>query len=334
MPHPQQIANRPAEHDPPDCLVVMYHYVRPTGPPGPMALPALPLDDFETQLDRLAASRKIISAETYLDYLAGRADLPPQTALLTFDDGLIDHARYVFPALQRRGLSGAFFVQTDPIENRRMEAAHMNHLLLSALDFDELVTRFESALNQHAPGRKLADFFSRDQALSLYHYESEPRAMYKYALAFGLPFDLRDRILTELFRRCFGDPADVARRFYPTWDQLAEMQAAGMHLGGHSHRHEVYPRLTPAQQAHDARTCWDLLSERLGRKPRAFAYPYGRYDANTVAAVRSAGFAAAMTTVSRTNIGRVPPYQIARVDCIHLEPFLPKAQTGETHART
>lgn len=326
-------SDRSAGGEPPGCLVVMYHYVRPADAAGAIRLPALKLAEFETQLDRLAATREIISAQTYLGYLHQEADLPTRAALLTFDDGLSDHARYVFPALQRRGLSGAFFVQTDPVENRHVEAAHMSHLLLAALDFDELTARFESALDQHAPGKRLADFFRRDEALSLYDYETEGRALYKYALAFGLPFDLRDRILTELFRRWVGDPDEWARNLYPTWAQLAEMQNAGMHVGGHSHRHEVYTRLRPAQQADDAKTCWDILCHRLGRQRRAFAYPYGRYDAHAVEAVSSAGFAAALTTVRRTNLGRVPPYEIARVDCIHLDSFLEEPAVGAGHAR-
>jgi len=312
----------------------MYHYVRPTPEPGDPVLPAMSLDQFKAQLDRLEASRTIVSPDAYLDFLEGRADLPRRAALLTFDDGLLDHAAHVFPVLQRRGLSGLFLVQTDPLQNRRMEAAHMNHLLLGSLQFKELTAEFESALERHVPGKRLADFVDRDLALELYHYETEPRALYKYAVVFGLPIELRDRLLCELFRWHVGDPADWARHFYPSWEQLARMQDAGMHIGGHSHHHDPYPRLSPARQADDAATCWRILTEHLGNRRRAFSYPYGRHDDATVQAVRSAGFRASMTTTGRTNPGRVSPFQIARVDCIHLDPYLNDARTegADAHA--
>ncbi|UCG32400.1 MAG: polysaccharide deacetylase family protein [Phycisphaerales bacterium] len=316
----------------PECLVVMYHYVRPPAAPGESALVAMDPDAFDRQLERLAASREIISPDRYLDFLAGCGGLPERCALLTFDDGVIDHYRHVFPMLQRRGLSGAFFVQTDPVENQRMEATHMNHMLLGGLEIDELMAEFDAALARRAPGRTLSDFVLRDKAMSLYHYESENRALYKYAVAFGLPFNLRDEILTEMFRRHWGDPGDWVRRFYLSWDQLAEMQAAGMHVGGHSHGHDVYPRLPRDRLAQDTRRCWDILTARLGRRRRAFAYPFGRYNLESIEAVRVAGFAAAFTTHDGLNAGRVPRFEIARTDCVALDAALAGTVNGRSHA--
>ena len=316
-----------------DCLVVMYHYVRPPVPEPELALPALDLDRFEQQLDRLAAGREIITVQTYLDYLEGRSDLPSRAALLTFDDGLIDHARHVLPALRRRGMTGAFFVQTEPLERQCMEAAHMNHLLLARLDFDELIGEFESALGAETPHRRLADYCDRDTALRLYHYETEPRALYKYAIAFGLPFELRDRILERLFSRHVGDPREHAGRFYLSWSQLAEMRDAGMHIGGHSHPHDPYTRMTNSRIKADVSTCARILSARLGFDTRTFSYPYGRFDRGTTEAVRDAGFAAAFTTADRSNTGPVDRYRIARVDCIHLDPYLSDPAEEAAHAR-
>jgi peptidoglycan/xylan/chitin deacetylase (PgdA/CDA1 family) len=316
----------------PECLVVMYHYVRPPPGPGESVLVATGLDAFERQLDGLAAGREIISPDRYLDFLAGRGRLPGRCALLTFDDGVIDHYRHVFPILQRRGLSGAFFVQTDPVENQRVEATHMNHLLLGGVPFDELIAEFGAVLAQRAPGRTLADFVCRDEAMSLYHYETESRALYKYAVSFGLPLELRDDILTELFCRRLGEPGDWARRFYLSWGQLAEMQAAGMHIGGHSHGHDVYPRLSRDRLAEDTRLCWNILTARLGRRRRAFAYPFGRYNMEAIEAVREAGFTAAFTTRDRLNIGCVPRFEIARTDCAALDEVLARTTNERSHA--
>jgi peptidoglycan/xylan/chitin deacetylase (PgdA/CDA1 family) len=95
-----------------------------------------------------------------------------------------------------------------------------------------------------------------------------------------------------------------------------------MHVGGHSHRHDVYTRMTPEQQRQDIRRCAAILGDRLGPGRRAFAYPYGRCDETTSAEVRAAGFVTALTTRAELNAGRVDPYQLARVDCIHLDRYL------------
>jgi peptidoglycan/xylan/chitin deacetylase (PgdA/CDA1 family) len=296
----------------------MYHYVRPPG----SGQSALPLREFAEQLDCLGASHEIIDIDIYIRYLHGQGDLPPRCAILTFDDGLMDHVEHVYPELRRRGLSAAFFVQTAPTEQRHLAAAHMNHLLLVAVGFDLLREQFASTLAELQPGAELGDFFDEQEALKLYHYETPPRAVYKYAVAFGLPCELRDRVLARLFARHVGDPREWAERCYPTWKQWRELQAGGMHVGGHSHRHDIYTRMTPAQQRQDIRRCAAILSDRLGRGRRAFAYPYGRCDETTCAEVRDAGFTAALTTRAELNAGRVDPYRLGRVDCIHLEKYL------------
>jgi peptidoglycan/xylan/chitin deacetylase (PgdA/CDA1 family) len=306
--------------------MVMYHYVRPPG----SGLNALLLREFAAQLDHLGAAHEIVSIETYARYLHGQGTLPPRCAILTFDDGLMDHVEHVYPALQRRGMPAAFFVPTAPTEQRYLAAAHMNHLLLAAVDFDLLCERFASTLDELQPSAELRDFFDDQEALQLYHYETPPRALYKYAVAFGLPCELRDRVLKRLFTQHIGDPREWADRCYPTWDQWRGLQAGGMHVGGHSDRHEIYPRMTPAQQRQDVRQCAATLSNRLGPGQRAFAYPFGQHDDITCNEVRAAAFVAALTTRAGLNEGRVDPYRLRRVDCIHLDRYLadptPEAQ--------
>jgi peptidoglycan/xylan/chitin deacetylase (PgdA/CDA1 family) len=302
----------------------MYHYVRPDADvPG-----ALSPARFRDQLDRLHAQRRLIDVDSWLRVLRGENDLPRDAALLTFDDGLRDHVDVVLPELIRRSLSAAFFVQTDPTENRCLEAAHMNHLLLGAMSFETLLDRFERALDELQPRARLAHYVDQRQALQLYHYETPARALYKYAVAFGLPIELRDRLLTILFERFVGEPDEWAARLYPTWDEWRAAQSLGMHIGGHSHRHDPYTRLTPEQQRGDVRRCAAILEERLGPRPRAFAYPFGRFNDETCRTLRDAGFAAGFTTQPQPNAGAVDPWRIGRIDCIHLEQHLSEVPHG------
>src|SRR5262249_9060664 len=78
--------------------IVMYHYVRDGA-----AVPARTIGEFERQLDRFAREYTVVGCA---DVLGGR--LPDNACLLTFDDGLVEHAEHVAPALERRGFSGCF----------------------------------------------------------------------------------------------------------------------------------------------------------------------------------------------------------------------------------
>jgi len=79
---------------------------------------------------------------------------------------------------------------------------------------------------------------------------------------------------------------------FMTWDEVREMQRAGMTIGAHSRTH---PSLTKAgvSLADEINGSRDDIQRNLGVVPNLFAYPYGDSDARVAAAVRAAGFRAA-----------------------------------------
>ena len=100
-------------------------------------------------------------------------------------------------------------------------------------------------------------------------------------------------IITDFADLAATDPT-YAR--YATWDQLQEMDAAGMELGSHSRNH-------PDLRGRDADfLVWQILGSsqtleaNLGKKPRIFCYPSGSYDQQVIQVVHDAGFWGAVTT--------------------------------------
>jgi peptidoglycan/xylan/chitin deacetylase (PgdA/CDA1 family) len=79
---------------------------------------------------------------------------------------------------------------------------------------------------------------------------------------------------------------------FMTWDEVEEMQKAGMTIGAHSRTH---PELTKkgVSLAKEINGSRDDIQRNLGTTPELFAYPYGDWDDRVAAAVRAAGFRAA-----------------------------------------
>ena len=77
-----------------------------------------------------------------------------------------------------------------------------------------------------------------------------------------------------------------------TWEQVRELQDAGMTIGCHSRTH---PMLTAADvNLHaEVETSREDIQRNLGTRPDLFAYPYGAWDARVADAVRAAGYRAA-----------------------------------------
>jgi peptidoglycan/xylan/chitin deacetylase (PgdA/CDA1 family) len=293
--------------------VVMYHYVRAATDLYPR-LKGIALDDFCRQVDELAESFEMASLESALDYIAGRYSPNRDLCLLTFDDGLKDHARAA-EILGERRIEGQFFLITSAIEEQRVLSVHKNHLLLAALDFEPYRAAFLEKLVARGAARPPADPAAVKKT---YRWDTEDVATFKYLLNFQLDKHVREQILDELFLAHVGQDREIASSFYLSWDEARHMQQLGMRLGGHTHRHEPLSTLSVAEQRDDLTACSALLAGRLlPQKLLPFSYPYGKSDsftAETQRLLREAGFACAFTTQVGDNLPGQSPMELRRVD--------------------
>lgn len=62
------------------------------------------------------------------------------------------------------------------------------------------------------------------------------------------------------------------------WDQIAACQSAGVSIEAHTHTHPKLSVLTAQQIQTECLLCDEIIENKLGRKPKYFAYPYGAYD--------------------------------------------------------
>jgi peptidoglycan/xylan/chitin deacetylase (PgdA/CDA1 family) len=88
----------------------------------------------------------------------------------------------------------------------------------------------------------------------------------------------------------------VGKRGYMTWEQLREMQLHGMAIESHSLDHvdlSLLPRAELQRQLTESRR---VLERNLLAPVRYLNYPSGRYSRQVIAAARSAGYEAAVTT--------------------------------------
>jgi peptidoglycan/xylan/chitin deacetylase (PgdA/CDA1 family) len=319
------------DNDAAQVLVVMYHYVRDEdslprpGSPGPFGgIKGLTTAEFNRQLDELCAALEPIDWPHFVAWTTGRADLPRRAFLLTFDDGLVDHAETVASALEARGLRGVFFVPGAVLTGHRMLCAHATHLLLAALGDEGLTEALLAYLQRHDPAGEWPAQFRRLETqgggapASVYDYESPSRATLKYFLTLELPIPLRTAAVDWLFEQHIGSVARWARHWYLGWDDLVRMRAAGHTIGGHGFLHEPYSRLSPAEIRQDVMRSSVVLRDGLGADLRPFSYPYGSTSGPVYDACREAGFVQAFTTQRRWVTPGLDPMQLPRFDTIHV----------------
>ncbi len=93
-----------------------------------------------------------------------------------------------------------------------------------------------------------------------------------------------------------------------TEGQIRDLAAAGWELGAHTMTHPDLSTLDYEACRREIEDSRDALERLAGVSVQTFAYPFGRYGPAALAAVRDAGFLAAVTTGS----GRWDRYEITR----------------------
>lgn len=88
----------------------------------------------------------------------------------------------------------------------------------------------------------------------------------------------------------------VDRSGYVTWDQIREMQRAGMEIGAHSIDHPDLAIASEREQQHQIAGSITAIQEALGQPVITFAYPAGKSSPDTVRLVEQAGVLYSVTT--------------------------------------
>ncbi|MFB7335599.1 polysaccharide deacetylase family protein [Streptomyces adustus] len=97
------------------------------------------------------------------------------------------------------------------------------------------------------------------------------------------------------------------------WDQVRELGAADVEIGGHSHSHPQLDQLDEDTLRAELTRCRDIVADELGAPPLSFAYPYGYSSRRVRQAVRAHGFAQALAVGNGLARRRQGPYALQRL---------------------
>lgn len=98
-----------------------------------------------------------------------------------------------------------------------------------------------------------------------------------------------------------------------TWQQIKEMQAAGIQIASHCHHHDEMGEMTAEQLRSEIATSQQRLKEELGIDNAFFCYPYGSEDEAAEKELRRAGIKLAFTMKSGWAKYGDNPYAVRRV---------------------
>ncbi|WP_449350059.1 polysaccharide deacetylase family protein [Streptomyces shaanxiensis] len=97
------------------------------------------------------------------------------------------------------------------------------------------------------------------------------------------------------------------------WDQVRELAAADVEIGGHTHTHPQLDQLDDTALRHELIHSKEIVSDELGTVPLSLAYPYGYSSRRVREAVRETGYGQALAVNNGLARRRQGPYALTRL---------------------
>jgi peptidoglycan/xylan/chitin deacetylase (PgdA/CDA1 family) len=97
------------------------------------------------------------------------------------------------------------------------------------------------------------------------------------------------------------------------WPTVAELARSSVEFGGHGVTHTDVTRLAPERRRAEIEQSARILADRVGERPRSFAAPYGRVDAEVIADI-SRTYDAAFGTRFAHATRDAPRFDVPRIE--------------------
>lgn len=276
----------------PRVLVLSYHRVTDDfARSAAEGLPSLLVSarTLRRQLEQVARTHDLVSLSDAARILSGPiGQRGRDVAVVTFDDGYADNHAVALPVLSALHVPASVFVVTGLTGTGRR------------LLHDRLYATLSELARRRIPFDR-AGLAAPAQALLSACAEPGPAATL-------------DRLIARLSHprlACVAEALEARTNLYEgdlpagtrllSWEEIRDLDAAGIDIGGHSVSHVVLANLPLEEARREIAGCRDHIAERLGRRPRHFAYPNGYHTPAVRRAVAEEGFETAVTTEDREN---------------------------------
>ena len=254
------------------------------------------LQSFDWQMALLKSLFNVLPLPEAVSCLSS-GTLPARAAAITFDDGYADNYTHALPILQKHGLHATFFIATAYLDGGRMfndtVIESVRHTQLARLDLSDM------QLGIH----EMSSATAKRQAI----HQILPKIKYL------LP-DEREAVAAQIAAR--AEVKNLPSDLMMTTAQLKSLHAAGMEIGGHTHRHPILAKLDRDAARTEIATGKTVLEDKLGARVRMFAYPNGKpvtdYLPEQASIVRELGFEAAVSTAYGISTRKSDRYHLAR----------------------
>lgn len=297
--------------------IIMYHYIRELPHSRYQSIKGLDLHLFIQQVKFLKQHFHIITMEDVLEAFESNKELPDHSALLTFDDGYMDHFTNVFPILKNEGVQGSFFISGKTFAEHKLLDVNKVHFILASADKDQLLKDVMEQTDYYRTDFNLlpADELFRTYAIAN-RFDSKQTIFIKRMLQTILPEELRHRISSSLFQKYVGVSEETfAYELYMDERHIRCMKDAGMHIGLHGYDHYWLGNLSEEQMQRDIDQALQVMDCFLDKQAWVMNYPYGSFNDGVIRYIAQNGCKMGLSTEVRVaDLKKDHAYALPRLD--------------------
>jgi len=234
---------------------------------------------FTWQMDLLAKYFNVLPFAEAITRLQDKT-LPARAVCVTFDDGYADNYLNALPILQQSGLPATFFIASGYLDGGRMWNDSVIEAVRNSPKAQLDLTNLELGIYNIVSADQKA-YAASDIITKIKHLDPKVRQQYTDYIAQQSGVDLPDNLMM-------------------TTQQLQQLHASGMEIGGHTVSHPIIAKITDAELEKELSTNKQTLENILGTQLHFFAYPNGKpgldYLPQQVDIIKQQGYEAAVST--------------------------------------
>ena len=299
---------------PGDFFSVMYHYVRPKEFSN---LRYLEISDFQKQVDTFEEKFGLVSKVEWEKFR--ETGQKPKGALLTFDDGLKDHYKFVQPILLERNIFAIFYTCTNPLQNLALPV-HLTHYLLANYDAQVIWDRLA---DRGLPKRYNKIFDDKSRLAYLHQDHSYLEKELKKLINWATEDIGQKDILLEIFAE---STSITQNQFIDLWylseKEIFEMNNNGFEIGSHTCSHKLMSNLTDFEIDYELYFSKGILAEICKSRINSFCFPFGgksSYNSSVLHKLKKHGYLESFSvnpqSIKEKYLKSVHRFELPRYDC-------------------
>lgn len=226
---------------------------------------------FQEQLDYLSRHYQFLSLSHLLDCYEHNKPVPPNSVVITFDDGFRDNFTNAFPILQRYRVPATIFLVTGCVSSGDLPWPQKVGYLLQT-------TQVASLCHSTTHNKPVSLRSSHDRNLA--------RKTVWHVLG-HMPRVERETNIAELSQLL---QVEAPKDRMLTWEQVETMRQGGIEFGAHTFSHPWMALQSPEEARKEMEASLHDLQQRLGLARPPFVFPSGSFTPELVQMAISVGF--------------------------------------------